>query len=394
MTQTDSRPAYDLEKAVRQRYARGAEALEPELCCPTDYDPRYLEAVPAEILEKDYGCGDPSRHVAAGETVLDLGSGAGKICYILSQVVGPEGRVIGVDFNDPMLELARRYQAQVAGAIGHDNVSFRKGRIQDLALDLERAEAWLKAHPVTDIGGWSAFETECERLRREHPLIESGSVDAIVSNCVLNLVGTAEKSKLFAEMHRVLRRGGRAIISDIVCDEAPTERILADPDLWSGCISGAFREAEFLERFESAGFYGVEILERQAEPWQVIDGVEFRSLTVRAYKGKEGPCLDQDQAVVYRGPWKQVVDDDGHVLRRGERMAVCGKTYHIYTDPSGPYAGDLIGIAPRTPVPEEAAPEFDCHRGAVRDPRRTKGAAYRETREASDDCCEPGGSCC
>src|SRR5882757_11002771 len=95
-----------IERHVYERYERAARAQEPALCCPVEYDARYLEVIPAEILERDYGCGDPSRHLSTGETVLDLGSGSGKICYIAAQAVGPGGRVIGVDFNDEMLALA------------------------------------------------------------------------------------------------------------------------------------------------------------------------------------------------------------------------------------------------------------------------------------------------
>ncbi len=106
---------YDVEHEVRRRYNAGAREAEPGLCCPTTrYDPKSLEYLPREIIEKDYGCGDPSRYVSEGETVVDLGSGAGKICYILAQKVGPTGRVIGVDFNDQMLALARKYQDQIS----------------------------------------------------------------------------------------------------------------------------------------------------------------------------------------------------------------------------------------------------------------------------------------
>jgi SAM-dependent methyltransferase len=102
------------ESATRERYAAAAAETEPALCCPVDYDPEYLKAIPAEVIEKDYGCGDPSKHLRPGETVLDLGSGTGKICFIASQVVGPEGKVIGVDMTDDMLEVARRNAPVVA----------------------------------------------------------------------------------------------------------------------------------------------------------------------------------------------------------------------------------------------------------------------------------------
>jgi len=276
---------WSVEEEVLRRYARGAGRVDGNLCCPTRYDGRFLEVLPREILEKDYGCGDPSRWVEEGETVLDLGSGAGKICYILSQKVGPSGRVIGIDFNDPMLEVARRHQEAVGRAIGHANVRFLKGRIQDLALDLQRAQAWLDTHPAKTVEEQDAYRAHCGRLREEEPMVGAESVDVVVSNCVLNLVRAEEKPRLFGEIFRVLRRGGRAVISDIVSDEEPPPSVRNDPELWSGCVAGALREDRFLQMFEEAGFHGIEILERASEPWRVVEGTAFRSMTVRAFKG-------------------------------------------------------------------------------------------------------------
>ena len=387
---------YDVERAVLQRYEAGARQPEVALCCPTDgYDEQYLTKLPAEIVEKDYGCGDPTKYVAIGETVVDLGSGAGKNCYILAQKVGAAGHVIGVDFNDEMLSLSRKYLDVMAETLGYRNVSFVKGKIQDLALDRDRAQAWLTQHPITALDQLSAFETECDRWRQDEPLIADYSVDVVISNCVLNLVRPQDKQQLFQEIHRVLKRGGRAVISDIVCDEAPTSAILDDPALWSGCIAGAFREDVFLEMFEQAGFYGIEVLVRQAEPWQVIDGVEFRSVTVRAFKGKEGACWERNQAVVYKGPWKTVQDDDGHTLYRGQRMAVCDKTFQIYTDPKSPYQPDIIPILPQTDIPLATAASFDCAGDRVRHPRETKGVKYRASITANTQSgCDPADNCC
>ncbi len=271
---------------MRERYAAGARAREEALCCPVDYDSRYLEVIPEEVLERDYGCGDPSRHLLPGETVLDLGSGTGKICFIASQIVGPCGRVIGVDMTEEMLAVARRAAPVVAGRLGYANVEFRRGRIEDLALDLDRVASWLEAHPVRDLDGWQALQDEEQRLRQEEPLVADASVDAVVSNCVLNLVEAGLKPQLFRELHRVLRDGGRAVISDIVASREVPLHLQRDPELWSGCISGALSEDGFLRAFEEAGFRGIQLLDRQEDPWRVLEGIEFRSVTVVAFKGR------------------------------------------------------------------------------------------------------------
>lgn len=313
----------NVDQAVRDRYAAAAHEAEPALCCPVDYDPTFLKVLPEEILERDYGCGDPSKWVELGETVLDLGSGGGKICYIASQVVGPEGRVIGVDCNDEMLGLARRYRADVAEQVGHDNVQFCKGRIQDLGLNLEEFEQLLADQPVVDSAGWLQALEQAERLRKANPMIADGSVDVVVSNCVLNLVAEDDRRQLFAELNRVLRVGGRAVISDIVSDQDVPDEMRNDSELWSGCISGAYREDLFLEAFEQAGFYGIEVVSRQAEPWQVVDGIAFRSVTVRAYKAD--PHASDDHAghfAVYNGPWAAVLDESSNEYVRGEVVPV------------------------------------------------------------------------
>src|SRR5262249_3020015 len=138
----------DTEAAVRARYGKAAQVKESALCCPVSYDPRYLEAIPREIRDKDYGCGDPSLYVREGDTVLDLGSGGGKICYIAAQIVGRRGRVIGVDMNPEMLALARKYRGEMARKLGYDAVEFHRARIQDLALSLDALDQWLAANPV------------------------------------------------------------------------------------------------------------------------------------------------------------------------------------------------------------------------------------------------------
>jgi hypothetical protein len=146
-----------------------------------------------------------------------------------------------------------------------------------------------------------------------------------------------------------------------------------------------------LAGFEAAGFYGIRVLQRGDQPWRTIKGIEFRSVTVEAWKGKEGPCYETNKAVIYRGPWKQVVDDDGHVFRRGERTAVCEKTFEIMT--KEPYAGEFDAALPREAIDPSEAQPFDCRRTTLRHPRETKGMDYADTTDASGEACD-GPDCC
>ena len=381
----------DVENAVRERYAAASNQKEDALCCPVSYDPKYLKILPDEIIERDYGCGDPSAFVKKGETVLDLGSGGGKICYIASQIVGVEGKVIGVDTNTEMLGLANKYRKEMADKIGYSNTEFRCGKIQDLKLDLSLVDEYLKENPIKTADDFADYESFVAKSKAEKPLIKNDSIDVILSNCVLNLVKPEYKEQMFNEMFRVLKRGGRVAISDIVADEEVPEHLQADAELWSGCISGAFREDRFIEAFEKAGFYGIEIAGRDEKPWRVVEGIEFRSVTIVAYKGKQGACWERNQAVIYKGPWKKVIDDDGHILERGARMAVCDKTFQIYS--KEPYKNQITAIEPIEKIELENAKEFDCKRTAKRHPRETKGLEYNLT-DLSGEICSDGGDCC
>lgn len=378
------------ESAVKDRYAAAANQAEAALCCPVEYDPKYLKVIPQEVIEKDYGCGDPSKWLKPGDTVLDLGSGTGKICFIASQVVGESGHVIGVDMTDSMLEVAYRNTPIIAEAIGYSNVEFRKGRIQDLSLDLNALEEHLKLNPIATANDWMSLEDVEQDIRNKKPLVEDESVDVVVSNCVLNLVESSLKEQMFQEIYRALKVGGRAVISDIVSDEEVPEHLQKDDYLWSGCISGAMTEDGFLKAFEDAGFYGVEFVKFESEPWQTVEGIEFRSVTVQAWKGKDGVCLERNQAVIYNGPFKKVLDDDGHAMERGKRYAVCDKTYNLYK--KSPYAECFTFIEPIEDISLKEAKAFDCSRTAQRHPRETKGQEYNLTTESSDCCGDD--SCC
>ncbi len=398
---------FDVEGAVAARYSAAAQTAEDALCFPSAADPAALAAVPEEVRARDYGCGNPSRYLHAGECVLDLGSGSGKQAFQASAAIGRDGHVIGVDSNDDMLVLARRHLGEVARRLGYANVEFRKGRLQDLTLDIEEVDHRLEASPIQSTHALSSFQAELDRLRAEQPLVTSGSMDAVLSSCVLNLIPFDDRRQTLREMHRVLRRGGRAIVSEIVADEDVPARLQANPELWTGCLAGAWREDLLLEEFERAGFYGIEVVDRPAVAQRTIEGIDFRSITVLAFKGKEGPCYDRKQAVIYRGPFRQVLDDDGHELRRGVPTAVCAKTFEIYM--REPYRSHFEPVQPRVLPPLEEAPLFPCTAGWIRrDPRETKGtdrnvssiaqAAAPESSSSAPGAapasgCAPGSSC-
>lgn len=162
----------DLEEAVRSRYAKGAYTAEQNLCCPATYNPELLAAIPDEVLERDYGCGDPTHHLHPGETVLDLGSGAGKVCFLACQVVGPSGQVLGVDMNDEMLAVARRNAPEVARRVGYANVEFRKGKFRTWFLTWKSWRLGSKKTPsglLSTSAVWNRRWGTCEQPSRSSP---------------------------------------------------------------------------------------------------------------------------------------------------------------------------------------------------------------------------------
>ena len=225
MAHTDS----EIRTAVRQRYAEkvspaassccggGEETSSNGSCCNAGDDTTQLEMIPGGS-DLGLGCGNPTVAAAPapGETVLDLGSGAGVDCFLAARKVGPKGRVIGVDMTPEMVEKARQNARQSEYA----NVEFRLGEIEAL--------------PVAD-----------------------ASVDLIISNCVINLSPT--KDVVFQEAFRVLKPGGRLVVSDIVAEREPTDEERANMDLYSACVSGA-EPIEMVRRLVSkAGFADVQI---------------------------------------------------------------------------------------------------------------------------------------
>ncbi len=297
--------AFDIERSrrvVRKFYAKAAEEPQAELCCPIDFDPAEVGHIPKEVIERFYGCGSPVAlaGLAAGETVLDLGSGGGIDCFIAAKKVGPGGRIIGVDMTTEMLAVANRNRAVVAENLGYDVVEFRQGFLEQIP-------------------------------------VESKSIDLIASNCVINL--SPDKKAVFREMWRVLKDHGRAVVSDIVSEESVPAHLRVNPRLWGECISGALTEEEFLAYLEQAGFYGLQVLKRTY--WKEVEGYSFFSVTVRGYKfEKTAGCVFKGQRAIYLGPQKAVMDEEGHLFPRNEPIEICTDTAAKLSRP--PYQGSFV----------------------------------------------------
>ncbi len=273
-------PIDDITQKVSERYAKAASTGE-EMCCPTSYDMGHLKTfIPEEVLTISYGCGTPAglKTVQAGETVLDIGSGGGIDCFEASRLVGPTGHVIGIDMTDTMLEIARKNAAVVATNLGYpaSNVEFRKGLAD--------------AMPVQD-----------------------GTIDLIISNCVINL--TPDKRKVFQEMYRVAKPGGRFTISDIVSDQTVPQYLVHDAQKWGDCLSGALTLTDYMRGMTAVGFLGIHLV--KASPWRVIDGIHFFSVTLTGYKLPPAPTTSSVQYVTLRGPFSRVVVEGGATYRRG-----------------------------------------------------------------------------
>lgn len=299
----------EITQQVSERYARAAVTGE-QMCCPTGYDIEELRTfIPEEVLARSYGCGTPVglETVREGETVLDIGSGAGIDCFEASRRVGSTGRVIGIDMTDEMLAIARRSAPIVAANLGYatPNVEFRKGLADCMP-------------------------------------VEDNSVDLVISNCVINLA--PDKNKVFREMHRVLKPGGRFTISDIVSDQPVPNYLVYDAEKWGNCLSGALQVGEYMSGLGQAGFLGVHQVKFM--PWQVIDGIHFLSLTLTGYK--LSPVTDPNgiRFATLRGPFSRVVDELGHVYRRGIPEPIDAPTAQLLATP--PFAP--LFILSETPV--------------------------------------------
>ena len=215
--------------------------------------------------------------------------------------------------------------------------------IQDLALGVDSLNDYLESHPVNSHADYTALKNWETQQRRDNPLIADNSVDLVISNCVLNLVADHEKQQLLQEVFRVLKPGGRAAISDIVSDRVIPAALKNDPDLWSGCISGAFHETEFLDAFKATGFMAAKYDKWDVDPWQTINDIEFRSVTLTAMKPESIGKRNMQHLMIYRGPFAAVTDDAGNSYQRGQRTTVSSAAHRLLTNAA--YDGSFIDLS-------------------------------------------------
>lgn len=296
-----------LMDTVRDYYGRvlaSSADLQTSACSTSAPPPQLAELlanVHPEIRDRFYGCGSPIPPDLTGATVLDLGCGSGRDCYVLSQLTGPAGRVIGIDMTDEQLAMARRHLGYHATKFGFANVEFRQGFIEDLA-----------SAGITD-----------------------ASVDVVVSNCVINL--SPDKPRVFAEIFRILKPGGELYFSDIFADRRLPAGLAADPVLLGECLAGAMYTEDFRRLMSRSGCADARVVASSPvtitseDIQQKIGLAGFWSQTIRAFKlPLEDRCEDYGQVAVYAGTMPghpHAFDlDDHHQFRAGKPMLVCGNT--------------------------------------------------------------------
>jgi arsenite methyltransferase len=318
----------DVRPFLRDYYGRvltSSDDLKTSACCVGSAPPPWLAprlaAVHPDVTARFYGCGYPFPAALDGRTVLDLGCGTGRDVFVLAQLVGPRGRAFGLDMTDAQLALARETQAWHAERFGYGepNTEFRSGYIEDLAA--------------------AGFE--------------SGSVDVVISNCVVNL--SPRKDLVLAEAFRVLRTGGELYLCDVVADRRLPAVIAADPLLHAECLGGAPYEPDLVRLAQATGFGDPRLVTRTPIAVRdpalaaLVGAARFFSVTYRLFKldGLEAACEDYGQIARYRGGIVGTEDvfwlDDHHAFERGRPERICGNTAAMLADTRFAPHFDVVG---------------------------------------------------
>ncbi len=302
-----------ISESVQNYYGqvlKSNEDLKTSACCTLDAIPQYLRPLLAdihpEVVARYYGCGTPLPTALEGATVLDLGCGTGRDCYLLSRLVGETGKVIGIDMTEEQLAVAKCHSNWHAQRYGYaqSNVEFKQGYMEDLAT-----------------AG-----------------IADNSIDLVVSNCVINL--SPDKKQVLSEILRVLKLGGEIYFSDVYSDRRVPQALKTEPVLLGECLGGALYWEDFRRIMHDLGCPDVRIVKQtpieieDAEVDAKIGMVKFKSITIRAFKTPlEDRCEDFGQLAIYKGTISEhphAFDlDDHHHFETAKPLRVCGNTYDM-----------------------------------------------------------------
>ncbi|MCH9664213.1 MAG: methyltransferase domain-containing protein [Gammaproteobacteria bacterium] len=330
--------------------------LKTSACCTVDSFPDYIKEIISDIHEevrsKYYGCGVVAPEVLKGKTILDIGCGTGHDCYILSKLVGPHGRVIGVDMTDEQLEVANRYIEYHRKKFGYSvaNVEFKKGFIEDLG--------------VLDI--------------------KKNSIDIVISNCVVNL--STQKAKTLKGVFDVLKPGGEFYFSDVYSDRRIPQNLAKNEVLYGECLSGALYINDFKRLARTSGFNDSRVVKKNPlviedkKIKEKIGNIVFYSITHRLFKiaELEDLCEDYGQSVIYKGTIEMsphgFILDDHHYFERGRQKTVCGNTYLMLKQSRYQKHFDFYG-------------DFDCHYGLFPDCEPTYSPLNSTKGTETSSCC-------
>ncbi|NRB37378.1 MAG: methyltransferase domain-containing protein [Pseudomonadales bacterium] len=313
LSQIDNQQLADSVKNYYGEVLATKADLKTSACCPIDAMPKHLipllRNIHPVIQEKFYGCGSPIPHALEGKTVLDLGCGTGRDVYLLSQLVGEKGKVIGIDMTEQQLSVAREYQQyhQDKFNYSHSNVEFHQAYIEDL-----------RSADIAD-----------------------NSIDVVISNCVINL--SPEKEQVFKEIFRVLKPGGELYFSDVFSSRRISKTLQQDPVLLGECLGGAMYTEDFrrlLNRLDILDFRATQKGQIELHDEAILQQagmIDFTSITIRAFKCDfEDICENYGHVAFYKGGIKNsphaFLLDDHHLFKTGLPVPVCGNTAKMLTE--------------------------------------------------------------
>lgn len=358
--------------------------------------PQLVADMLSPVVEQ--ACRTAETAVLLGASVPELAGG------MVRAALGPQSSCRRLVVAEPDSRLCGLAKAQAGGLASDPRLAVVAADFDDLRTDPSAVGSLLSKGAPADYEGYRRLARQVAEAGRRSPLVADGSAGLVVMDLVPNRLSRADGERSLGEAFRILSREGRLLLVVLVTDEP-----LPDSDVSAaGPPMATVRrlttlpvETEAFAMLDRAGFHGMNLLWATGAPVNEDQGAHIRCFVVEAFRGKQGICLDQGHAVVYRGPWREVVDDDGHRYVRGERTAVCAKTYGVLM--RAPYDDMLTGIPSTVPVPLDRAPLFDCATPRLREPGVSKGRIGLDGAGTASDmpeparpasACAPGSGCC